>query len=83
MGQLRCTVLFFPSKGSRGLETYPAREFALVDVMWGLSTPVLYCVNQKGTRTGEFMEFDTNGRIVRVVANYTGLDEASPGGKRV
>ena len=33
---------------------------------------VLYYKNQKGTRTAEFMEFDKNGKIVRVIANYNG-----------
>ena len=56
----------------RGLEAYPGLKFALVDVMWGLSSLVLYYVNQKGTKTGEFMELDANGKIVRVVANYSG-----------
>lgn len=56
----------------RGLEAYPGLKFELVDVMWGLSSLVLYYVNQKGTKTGEFMELDTNGKVVRVVANYNG-----------
>lgn len=56
----------------RGLEAYPNLKFELVDVMWGLSSLVLYYVNQKGTRTGEFMELDGNGKVVRVVANYNG-----------
>jgi len=56
----------------RGLAAYPELRFELVDVMWGLSSLVLYYVNQKGTKTGEFMELDTNGKVVRVVANYSG-----------
>jgi ketosteroid isomerase-like protein len=56
----------------RGLETYPDLKFELVDVMWGLSSIVLYYVNQKGTKTGEFMEFDASGKVIRVVANYSG-----------
>ena len=55
----------------RGLEAYPNLTFELLDVMWGISSVVLYYVNQKGTRTGEFMEFDANQKVVRVVANYT------------
>jgi ketosteroid isomerase-like protein len=54
----------------RGLEAYPSLKFELVDVLWGLSSVVLYYVNQKGTKTGEFMEIDTDGKVVRVVANY-------------
>ena len=57
---------------ARGLEVYPDLRFELVDVMWGLSSIVLYYVNEKGTKTGEFMEFDTGGKVVRVVANYNG-----------
>jgi hypothetical protein len=54
----------------RGLEAYPSLAFELLDVMWGLSSVVLYYVNQKGTKTGEFMEFDANQKVIRVVANY-------------
>jgi ketosteroid isomerase-like protein len=56
----------------RGLEAYPDLKFELVDVMWGLSSVVLYYVNQKGTKSGEFMEFDATGNVVKVVANYGG-----------
>jgi ketosteroid isomerase-like protein len=56
----------------RGLEAYPELTFKLLDVMWGLSSVVLYYLNQKGTKTAEFMEFDASGEIVRVVANYSG-----------
>jgi len=54
----------------RGLEVYPNLKFDLLDVMWGLSSVVLYYVNQKDTKAGEFMEIDLEGKIVRVVANY-------------
>jgi len=56
----------------RGLEAYPNLRFDLIDVMWGLSSVVLYYVNQKGTKTGEFMELDAERKVIRVVANYTG-----------
>jgi len=56
----------------KGLEYYPNLKFELIDVMWGLSSVVLYYVNQKGTKTGEFMEIDAGGKVVRVVANYSG-----------
>lgn len=55
----------------RGLEAYPNLTFELLDVMWGLSSVVLCFLNQKGTKTGEFMEFDAQQKVVRVVANYT------------
>ncbi len=54
----------------KGLEFYPQLRFDLIDVLWGLSSLVLYYTNQKGTKTGEFMEVDTAGKIARVVANY-------------
>src|SRR3984957_5425742 len=57
---------------ARGLEAYPDLKFELVDVMWGLSRVVLYYKNQVGKKTGEFMEIDGRGKVVRVVANYGG-----------
>ena len=57
---------------ARGLEAYPNLAFQLVDVLWGISSVVLYYKNQNGTITGEFMEFDANGKVIRVVANYNG-----------
>ena len=56
----------------KGLETYPNLQFDLLDLMWGLSSVVLYYVNQGGNKTGEFMEIDSNGKVIRVVANYSG-----------
>jgi ketosteroid isomerase-like protein len=56
----------------RGLEAYPDLTFELLDVMWGLSSVVLYYLNQKGTKSGEFMEFDARGKVIRIVANYNG-----------
>lgn len=56
----------------RGLEAYPELSFELKDVMWGLNSVVLCYANQRGTKTAEFMEFDGDGKVVRVVANYNG-----------
>jgi hypothetical protein len=56
----------------RGLEAYPNLTFELLDVMWGLSSVVLYYKNQKGTTSGEFMELDANLKVTRVVAHYNG-----------
>jgi predicted ester cyclase len=55
----------------RGLEAYPDLRFDLEDVLWGVSSVVLYYKNQKGTCTAEFMEFSPIGKVVRVVANYS------------
>jgi predicted ester cyclase len=56
----------------RGLQAYPDLHFRLEDVLWGMSSIVLYYTNQKGTHSGEFMELSPNGKIRRVVANYSG-----------
>ena len=56
----------------RGLEAYPDLRFRLTDVLWGPNSVVLYYTNQKGTRTAEFMELSPNGKVARVVANYSG-----------
>ncbi len=55
----------------RGLEAYPELQFKLEDVLWGVNSVVLCYINQKGTRTAEFMELSTTGKVVRVVANYS------------
>lgn len=54
----------------RGLEAYPELDFRLEDVLWGVTSVVLYYTNQKGTRTAEFMELSARGKVTRVVANY-------------
>ena len=55
----------------RGLEAYPGLHFQLQDVLSGLNSVVLYYTNQSDTRTAEFMEFSLQGKVLRVVANYT------------
>src|SRR5467141_1193512 len=55
----------------RGLEAYPELHFRLNDLFLGVSSVVLYYTNQKGTHTAEFMEFSANGKVARVVANYS------------
>jgi hypothetical protein len=59
----------------RGLEAYPQLAFELLDVLCGLSSIVLYYRNQVGSRTAEYMELDTNQKIIRVVANYAVPDQ--------
>jgi hypothetical protein len=56
----------------RGLGAYPELHFHLEDVLWGVSSVVLYYTNQKGTRTAECMELSAAGKVARVVANYNG-----------
>lgn len=55
----------------RGLELYPDLHFELIDVMLGLSSIVVCYKNQKSKKTAEFMEFGKDGKIIRVVANYS------------
>jgi ketosteroid isomerase-like protein len=55
----------------RGLTAYPELHFKLENVFWGVSSVVLCYLNQKGTRTAEFMELSATGKVVRVVANYS------------
>jgi predicted ester cyclase len=54
----------------RALKAYPDLHFHLEDVLWGVSSVVLYYTNQKGTRVAEFMELSASGKVIRVVANY-------------
>jgi ketosteroid isomerase-like protein len=54
----------------RGLEAFPELQFHLEDVLWGVSSVVLYYTNQRGTKTAEFMELSA-GKVIRVVANYS------------
>jgi len=54
-----------------GLEAYPDLHFEFLDVMRGLSSLVICYINQKGTKTAEFMELREGGKVVRVVANYS------------
>jgi predicted ester cyclase len=55
----------------RGLEAFPELHFHLEDVLWGVNSLLLYYTNQKGTRTGEFMDLSAIGKVARVVANYS------------
>jgi hypothetical protein len=57
---------------ARGLAAYPNLRFDVFDVMWGLRSIVVCYVNQKGTKTAEVMELDDEGRVRRVLANYSG-----------
>jgi predicted ester cyclase len=56
---------------TRGLEVYPDLRFELENVLCGLDSVVLYYINQKGTRTAEFMQLSPNGHIAGVIAHYS------------
>jgi len=55
---------------ARALESNPDLHFELVDIMWGISSVVLYYKNQRGSMTGEVLELGPNGLALRVLANY-------------
>jgi predicted ester cyclase len=55
----------------RGLQAYHELHFKLEDVLCGVNSVVLYYTNQTGTRTAEFMELSAQGKVARVVANYS------------
>jgi predicted ester cyclase len=55
----------------RGLEAYPELHFQLENVLWGVSSVVLYYINHRGTHAAEFMELSATGKVTRVVANYS------------
>jgi len=54
----------------RGLEAFPQLHFHLEDVLWGISSVVLYYTNQKATKSAEFMELSANGKVIKVIAHY-------------
>lgn len=54
-----------------GLRAYPNLRFELLEVLRGVSSLVLYYVNQRSTHTGEFMELDENWKVARVIAHYS------------
>jgi hypothetical protein len=56
---------------ARGLELFPNLRFTLLDVFTGHSSLVLVYINQNGTRTAEWMQFDETGTVVRVAAQYS------------
>ncbi len=55
----------------RGLEAYPDLHFHLEQVLWGINSVVLCYLNQKGTRSGEFMQLSPAGKVTRVIAHYS------------
>jgi len=54
----------------KGLAAFPDLCFDLKDVLWGMSSVVLYYTNQRGTQSGEFMQLSAAGKVTRVVAHY-------------
>ena len=55
----------------KALEAFPSLHFKLEAVLFGPISVVLYYENQRGTHTAEYMEISPNGKVSRVVANYS------------
>jgi predicted ester cyclase len=55
----------------KGLAAFPDVHFTLKDVLWDKQSVVLYYENQRGTHTAEYMELSPQGKVARVVANYS------------
>jgi ketosteroid isomerase-like protein len=53
-----------------GLKAYPNLRFEVLDVTSGVSSVVVYYQNQNGVKVSEFMEFDSGGKVTRVIAHY-------------
>lgn len=53
-----------------GIQAYPNLSFRVLDVTCGLSSMVIYYENQNGVRVSEFMEFDSDHKVTRVIAHY-------------
>jgi hypothetical protein len=56
---------------SVGLQAYPNLRFEVLDVTCGVSSVVVYYKNQNGVKVSEFMEFDSGGKVTRVIAHYS------------
>jgi hypothetical protein len=56
---------------ARGLELFPQLRFTLLDVFTGFSSVVLVYASQSGTRTAEWMQFNDEGQVIRVAAQYS------------
>ena len=50
---------------NEGLDAFPEPHFEFLDVMFGLSSVVLVYLNQRGTKTAEFMELGDDGKVLR------------------
>ena len=55
----------------KGLQAYPDLKFRVLDVLYGEKSIVLYYVNQNNVKAGEFMQFGTDGKIIRMHAHYS------------
>ena len=56
---------------SVGLMAYPDLRFEVVDVTCGVGSMVVYYANQNGAKVSEYMEFDAQGKVHKVIAHYS------------
>lgn len=56
---------------SVGLMAYPNLRFEVLDVTCGVGSMVVYYANQNGVKVSEYMEFDPQGKVNRVIAHYS------------
>lgn len=62
----------------RGLEAYPDLQFTLRAAYPGTESVVVLYESIRGLRAAEFMQFDVEGRVARVVAHYLGPGDPIP-----
>ena len=55
----------------KGLQAYPNLKFEVLDVLYGKDSVVIYYINQNGIKAGEFMQFDREGKVLRMHAHYS------------
>ena len=55
---------------ARGLKTYPTLRFEIVRLYSGMRSCVLEYRSVNGLRAAELMEFNQDGKVVRVLAHY-------------
>lgn len=56
---------------SVGLMAYPNLRFEVIDITCGIGSMILYYANQNGVKVSEYMEFDQNGKVNKVIAHYS------------
>lgn len=54
-----------------GLKKNPSLSFKLIEMALGVDGLTLYYENARGGKTAEYFEFDTEGKVVKVIACYT------------
>lgn len=55
----------------KGLNAYPELHFELINVLAGVNSVVLYYRSVNNLLAAEFMSFDDNGKVEKLVAHYS------------